>query len=188
MAETLKQPGAVPAASLPPPLRVQIPSPIGPLGLELIGEALTRVVIGPKGADRRAFPPFETVGRSDFLDEVVGRVSEFFAGARRQLDIDYDLGLARVSGFQRRVLKETAKIPYGKTRTYQQIAEASGNSDAYRQVLACLLSNPLPIVVPCHRVVTSKSGVGSFVAGSKKKAWLLKLERSNLTEAKLRPS
>lgn len=74
------------------------------------------------------------------------------------------------------MLKETARIPFGQTRTYQQIAEAAGSPDAYRVVLSSLLVNPIPIVVPCHRVVTNKSGVGSYIAGPEAKGWLLEME------------
>ncbi|MFQ5528665.1 MAG: methylated-DNA--[protein]-cysteine S-methyltransferase [Thermoanaerobaculia bacterium] len=164
--------------------RILIPSTIGALGIELSDEALTKVVIVPKGRERQKYTPFadlKRAERSDFLDEVLGRFSEYLAGARSRLDMDYDLGPSGVSGFAKRVLKETAKIPYGKVRTYQQIASAAGNGSAYRQVLAILLGNPLPLVVPCHRVVTVKSGPGSYVAGPKKKLWLLRLEQRGLT-------
>jgi O-6-methylguanine DNA methyltransferase len=160
-----------------------LPSALGALGIELIDQTLVRVVIVPKGRERRTFKPFADLKRSersDFLDEALGRFSEFLAGARRSLDIEYDLGPSGVTGFDRRVLKETAKVRYGRTRTYQQIATAAGNPAAYRQVLSILQANPLPLVVPCHRVVTVKSGPGSWIGGAKKKAWLLKMEQRGL--------
>ena len=160
-----------------------LPSALGALGIELIDQTLVRVVIVPKGRERRTFKPFADLKRSersDFLDETLGRFSEFLAGARRTLDIDYDLKPSGVTGFERRVLKETAKVRYGRTRTYQQIATAAGNPSAYRQVLSILQANPLPLVVPCHRVVTVKSGPGSWIGGAKKKAWLLKMEQRGL--------
>lgn len=173
------------AATLPAvePIRIRIPSPLGTLGIELTGELLTAVVIVPKGRQRDRFRPFVDLKRSErseFLDEVLGRFSEYFAGARRNLDLKYDLKAVGVTGFARRVFRQTAKIPYGKTRTYREIAEAAGQGEFYRQVLSTLLVNPLPIIVPCHRVVPSKSGVGSYIAGPKKKSWLLKLERRTL--------
>jgi methylated-DNA-[protein]-cysteine S-methyltransferase len=115
--------------------------------------------------------------RSDFLDEVFGRLSEYLAGARRQLDIEYDFGPSGADSFTRRVLKETTKVPYGRTRTYQVIAEAAGRPEAYRQVLAILQENPIPLIVPCHRVVTHRSGIGSWIGGTRKKQWLLRLEQ-----------
>jgi methylated-DNA-[protein]-cysteine S-methyltransferase len=161
------------------PTRIRIPSPIGTLGIELTDKVLTRVVIVPKGRERslyRDFAALKPSERSDFLDEVLGRFSEYFAGARRSLDLEYDLRATELPALARRVLRQTAKIPYGRTRTYGQLAEAAGKGDAYRQVLSILLTNPLPIVIPCHRVVTTKSGPGSYIAGEKKKAWLLRLE------------
>ncbi len=165
------------------PVRILFPSSLGVLGIELTGTLLTRVVIVPKGRKRKLYKPFAKLKRSErseFLDEVLGQFSEFLAGARRNLELEYDLGAIGLSGFARRTLKQTAKIPYGRTRTYQQIAEAAGRPDAYRLVLSILLANPLPILIPCHRVVTHKSGVGSYIAGVQKKNWLLKLEQKSL--------
>lgn len=176
--------GQTPPEDVAPKQRVLIPSALGALGLEITGQKLSQVVIVPKGRERQTFTPFADLKkpqRSDFLDEVLGRLFEYLAGARSRLGIDFDLGPSGVSGFSKRVLKETAKIPYGKVRTYQQIASAAGNGGAYRQVLAILVSNPVPLVIPCHRVVTVKSGPGSFVAGPKKKLWLLRLEQRGLT-------
>ncbi|HXO20627.1 MAG TPA: methylated-DNA--[protein]-cysteine S-methyltransferase [Thermoanaerobaculia bacterium] len=159
--------------------RVLMPSPIGALGVELLGTAVTRVVIEPDPKARSGFLPLHKIGGSDFLDEVFGRLSEYFAGARRRLDLEFNLGPCGVNGFARRVLKETAKIPYGKTRTYRTLADAAGRPDSYRQVLSILLENPIPIVIPCHRVITNKSGIGSYIGGCDRKQWLLDLEQES---------
>lgn len=184
--DTLRQMASLPEESGTPEVdvtRLLLPSPIGALGIELTGQKLTRIVIVPKGRERSLFKPFAELkrpDRSDFLDETLGRFSEFLAGARRKLDTEFDLGPSGVRGFERRVLKETAKIRYGRTRTYQQIAAAAGMPSAYRQVLSTLQVNPLPLIIPCHRVVTVKSGPGSWIGGAKKKAWLLKMEQRGL--------
>jgi O-6-methylguanine DNA methyltransferase len=157
--------------------RILIPSPIGVLGITLASEVITQVVIVPKGRQRKQFTEFAKLDGSDFLDELLGRFSEFFAGARRNLGLEYDLEANHLDRFSRRVLRQAARIRYGDRKTYQQIATAAGRPDAYRNVLAILLINPLPIVVPCHRVTTAKSGVGSYIAGTRKKEWLLKLEQ-----------
>ena len=183
MSDTLLGSGLVTVEPAIEPTRIRIPSPLGTLGMELTGEALTSIVIVPKGRERssfRAFADLKRAERSDFLDEVLGRFSEYFAGARKNLGLDYDLNATGVTGFSRWVLKQTAKIPYGRTRTYREIAESAGIPDGYRQVLSILSANPLPLVVPCHRVTTSKSGVGSYIAGAKKKLWLLRLEERTL--------
>jgi len=179
MSDTLPGSGLVTAEPAVESTRIRVPSPLGTLGIELTGEVLTSVIIVPKGRERntfRAFADLKRSERSDFLDEVLGRFSEYFAGARRNLNLEYDLKATGVTGFSRRVLRQTAKIPYGRTRTYREIAESSGIPDGYRQVLSILSANPLPLVIPCHRVTTSKSGVGSYIAGVKKKIWLLRLE------------
>lgn len=170
---------AAESAQPPPEVRVLLPSPIGELGLELRGEVATRLVIAPTEEEKASFTPFsELLDSSEFLDELFGRVSEYFAGARRSLELAYDFGPSGLDAFSRRVLKQVARIPYGKTRTYRKLAVAAGRPDAYRQVLATLLANPLPILVPCHRVVTNKSGIGSYLAGSEKKRWLLQMEKA----------
>jgi methylated-DNA-[protein]-cysteine S-methyltransferase len=176
-------PGALEQGGLAAPqdaelVRVLMPSPLGSLGVELLGAAVTRLRIDPPETDRASYIPFHQLDGSDLLDEVFGRLSEYFAGARRRLDLEFDLGPCGIGGFARRVLKEAVKIPYGKTRTYRTIADASGRPDAYRQVLTILLENPIPILIPCHRVITNKSGIGSYIGGSERKRWLLDLEQS----------
>ncbi len=169
-------------APAPEVVRFLMPSAIGTIGMELQDRVITRVLLAPKAKDRKGFVPFHELEDSEFLEELFGRLSEYFAGARRQLGIDWDLGPSGVSGFARRVLKETAKVPFGRTRTYRQIAVAAGRPDAYRLVLAALMENPLPIVIPCHRVVTNKSGIGSFIGGPKRKRWLIEMEKEALRQ------
>lgn len=159
---------------------VLVPSRIGQLGFEFLHTAITRVVIAPTGAARRAFHPLSAFEDSEFLDEVFGRVSEYLAGARRVLELEYDLAPSQLESFPRRILKETARTPYGRTRTYGEIAEAAGRPAAYRQVMAVLEKNPLPLLIPCHRIVPSKSGTGKWVGGASRKKWLLKMEQESL--------
>jgi methylated-DNA-[protein]-cysteine S-methyltransferase len=179
MSESLETQAAVGTAAPPEPVRVLVPSALGQLGIALLGQAIARLVIAPTAKERRLYTPLAKMKRAQMesLDEILGRLSEYFAGARRNLEIEHDLGPSGVDLFARRVLKETAKIPYGKTRTYQAIAEAAGRPEAYRQALSILMANPIPVVIPCHRVVPSKGGgVGNYIAGVRKKQWLLRLE------------
>lgn len=157
-------------------LRVLMPSPIGLLGVELLGIALTRILIEPAEPDRSSYTQLHLLDGSDSLDEVFGRLAEYFAGARRKLDLEFDLGVCGAAAFVRRVLKETCKVPYAKTRTYQEIAEASGRPDSRQEVAAILRENPIPIVIPCHRVVDDDGGLGEYVGGVQRKLWLLELE------------
>jgi methylated-DNA-[protein]-cysteine S-methyltransferase len=170
------QPQGLASEGVPQPLRVLVPSPIGPLGVELLRTAITRLLIDPIGAVQATFTPLHEIDGSDFLDEVFGRLSEYFAGARRKLDLEFDLAPSGVSGYARRVLREVAKIPYGRTRTYQGLADISGRPGAAPQVVSALLANPIPILVPCHRVVAGEPGIGSYIAGAERKLWLLQLE------------
>lgn len=168
------------ATSTSPPIRILFPSPIGDLGLTLVDQVVVAVRIAPKGKEKRHYTPFEEVLEDEFLEEVFGRLSEYFAGARLSPDLEWDVLDPEVTPFARRVLKEAARIPYGKTRTYRKIAAAAGKPEAYRVVLATLAANPLPIVVPCHRVVTNKSGIGSYIGGRDRKRWLLAMEKEGL--------
>jgi methylated-DNA-[protein]-cysteine S-methyltransferase len=170
-----------PAAAVPPPpepVRVLVPSPLGLLGVELAGQAVSRLVFAPAARERRTFTPLGKMKRSQLetLDEIFGRLSEYLAGARKNLEIEVDLGPSGLDSFARRVLKETGRIPYGKTRTHQFVAEAAGRPEAYRQVLSILMANPIPIVVPCHRVIPHRAGIGTYIGGQRRKQWLLRLE------------
>ncbi len=174
---------AVPAGvSAPPaiePIRVLVPSRIGALGVEFRHTTISRIVVAPAANVRKLYFPLADYEESEFLDEVFGRLSEYLAGARRSPDLDYDLAVAEPDLFARRVLKETVRTPYGRTRTYKDVAEAAGRPDAYRSVVAVLERNPLPLLIPCHRIVPSKTGIGGWVGGEARKKWLLRLERES---------
>jgi methylated-DNA-[protein]-cysteine S-methyltransferase len=157
-------------------LRVLMPSPIGPLGIELVGTVVTRLWIDPAELVLSTLVPLRKLDDSEVLDEVFGHLSEYFAGARRKLELEYDLGPSGLNGISRRVLKEVARIPYGKTRSYAEVVDAAGRAAAGGQVLSVLQENPIPILIPCHRVLASPSGLGSYVGGTDRKRWLLDLE------------
>lgn len=171
--------------SQPEVVRVLVPSPIGVLGLAFEDQLVTEVAIVPRGRHRKSFTPFADLDRSEALDEILGRLSEYFAGARRSLDLDYDLERYDLDRFDRRVLRQTAKVRYGDTKTYEQIATAAGRPGGYRNVLSVLQTNPLPIVIPCHRVVTAKSGPGSYIAAPSKKEWLLDMEKAAVESGRI---
>ncbi len=102
----------------------------------------------------------------------------YFSG--EPVDWNHALDLRGTTDFQRKVLMVTRRIPYGETRTYKQIAESVGNPRAYRAVGQALGSNPVPIIVPCHRVIGSDGGLTGFGSGLKTKEWLLHLEGASL--------
>lgn len=109
------------------------------------------------------------------LDGVRRELDEYFAGRRRMFDLAIDWRLAR-SAFTRRVLEAAIAIPYGTTSTYRDVAGAAGSPRAFRAAGSALGSNPLPIVVPCHRVLASTGGLGGYTGGLDRKRLLLGIE------------
>jgi methylated-DNA-[protein]-cysteine S-methyltransferase len=108
------------------------------------------------------------------LDEPRRELEQYFAGRRRRFDIPLDWQLTR--GFSRRVLEAATRIPYGATATYKQVAGEAGNPKAFRAAGNALGSNPIPIVVPCHRILHSGGGLGGYTGGVEKKRLLLAVE------------
>jgi len=158
-------------------LRVLMPSPLGPLGVELRGTSITLLRFDPAEPELSTFIPLHRIDGSDLFDEIFGRLSEYFAGARRKLELAVDLGPCGADVQVRRVLKETARIPYGKIRTYHVLAEAANVPEGAIRVAAILGENPLPILIPCHRAVTDSARLGEYVGGLERKRWLLALEQ-----------
>ena len=109
------------------------------------------------------------------LDTVRRELEEYFDGRRRQFDVALDWALT-TPGFRRRVLEECARIPFGATRTYQDMAIGAGSPSAFRAAGGALGSNPIPIIVPCHRVLASSGGLGGYTGGLERKRTLLSIE------------
>ena len=107
-------------------------------------------------------------------DPVRRELDEYFAGRRRAFDVPIDWRLLR--GFRAAVLRATAAIPYGSVASYREIATEAGSPNAYRAAGNALGSNPIPIVVPCHRVLHSGGGLGGYTGGLDRKRFLLGLE------------
>jgi methylated-DNA-[protein]-cysteine S-methyltransferase len=108
------------------------------------------------------------------LDEVRRELDEYFAGRRRRFEFALDRSL--MGPFARRVLGRTARIPYGKVSTYAEVAAAAGSPRGSRAAGNALGSNPIPIVVPCHRVLRSGGGLGGYTGGIERKQRLLAIE------------
>ncbi len=123
-----------------------------------------------------------------FTDEKVGgktselsaradaQLREYFAGERRAFDLPLD---AEGTEFQKKVWAALLEIPYGETRSYKDIAEAVGSPKGFRAVGGANHNNPISIIIPCHRVITSDGGLGGYGGGLDKKTLLLELERKN---------
>jgi methylated-DNA-[protein]-cysteine S-methyltransferase len=108
------------------------------------------------------------------LDPLRRQLEEYFAGSRRHFQFPIDWRL--VHGFGRDVLRVTAHIPYGKVSTYGDVAVRTGRPKASRAVGNALGANPMPIVIPCHRVVRTGGGLGGYTGGVQRKERLLQLE------------
>lgn len=108
------------------------------------------------------------------LDAVASQLDEYFAGTRHSFETPVDLTLA--SGFRRTVLDHLPEIPYGSTASYATVAELAGSPRAFRAVGTACALNPVPIVIPCHRVVKSDGSMGLYAGGVAVKKVLLGLE------------
>ncbi len=147
------------------------------------------VVATPRGLLRVGFDNEQGV-LDDLAERVSPRILEYPArleGIRRELDeyfsgrrehFEQTLDWALIAGFRRRVLAVTAEIPFGAVSTYQEIARQAGQPRGARAAGQALGGNPLPIVIPCHRVVRSGGGLGGYAGGLDRKEYLLRLERA----------
>jgi methylated-DNA-[protein]-cysteine S-methyltransferase len=157
-------------------------TPIGPLLVAATDEGLVNVGFRADAtvvrravaamSQRLGGDPVEDAAR---LAPVTEQVEAYFAGALTEFTLDLDWSL--ITGFARRVLRELAVgVPYGAVVGYQDLADRVGERGAARAVGAAMGANPLPIVVPCHRVVESDGGIGGFGGGLEIKRSLLALE------------
>ena len=119
--------------------------------------------------------PAKIVESSERTDRVRRELTEYFDGHRRKFDLELDLSLSQ--GFRREVLKAAVgSVPFGKIATYTDVAAAAGRPAAVRAAASALANNPVPIVVPCHRVVRKGGGLGGYSGGLNLKVQLLELE------------
>ena len=109
------------------------------------------------------------------LDEERRELEDYFEGRRQEFDVSVDWSLTS-PGFRSRALHAVARIPYGKTKTYTQIAKSAGNPRAFRAAGTACGHNPVPLIVPCHRVVPSTGGIGNYGGGAEMKQGLLDFE------------
>ena len=145
-------------------------SPVGPLVLCASARGLTRIAFeGEEHDDVLAHPDAGPI-----VDAARRELTEYFEGRRRRFDVPVDLGA--LTAFRRRVLEAAAAIPYGSTVTYRDLATEVCTPRAVRATGAALGANPVPIVIPCHRVLRADGGLGGYLAGLEAKRLLLDLE------------
>jgi methylated-DNA-[protein]-cysteine S-methyltransferase len=156
-----------------------IDTPVGPLLLAATERGLVRVAYEIEGHDRvlatiasRVSP--RILRAPARLDDAARELDEYFARSRRTFDLHLDLSMS--SGFRRLVQRHLPDIGYGRTQTYGQVAAQVGNPKAVRAVGTACATNPLPVVIPCHRVLRSDGTLGGYIGGIDAKTTLLTLE------------
>jgi methylated-DNA-[protein]-cysteine S-methyltransferase len=157
----------------------EVDSPVGSLLLAATEQGLVRVAYEVQDHDRVLALLAETVSPRILraparLDTVARQLEEYFGGGRRRFDVPLDFRLAH--GFRRSVLAHLPDIGYGHTESYAQVAAATGSPRAVRAVGTACALNPLPVVVPCHRVIRSDGSLGQYAGGAAAKEILLELE------------
>ncbi len=152
-----------------PPTMLTIDSPLGPLRLHAEGDALTGLYLqrqpAPEAREPRPPDPSPPV-----LARAAAQLAEYFAGARRAFDVPL---APRGTDFQQLVWRELARIPYGETRSYGELARVLGRPSASRAVGAANGKNPISIFVPCHRVIAGSGALTGYAGGLDAKRWLL---------------
>lgn len=156
-----------------------VDTPLGALLLAATDQGLVRVAYAREDHDRVLQQLADTVSPRVLraparLDLAAREIEEYFVGRRTRFDLPLDFRLS--AGFRRTVLAQLPDIAYGTTATYAAIAAAAGNPKAVRAVGSACATNPLPLVVPCHRVVRSDGTIGQYVGGVDAKQTLLTLE------------
>ncbi len=156
-----------------------VDSPVGPLLLAATERGLVRVAFEREDFDAVIETLASRLGSRILrgtarLDDAAREVEEYFTGSRRRFDLPLDQSLS--AGFRLEVQRYLPQIDYGHTLTYAQVADSVGNPQAVRAVGSACARNPLPIVVPCHRVVRTDGGLGGYIGGLEAKRALLGLE------------
>lgn len=157
----------------------QVDSPLGPLTVAASRRGLLRVAYPERPLDGVLAALAEEVSprvleAPERLDPIRRELDEYFEGRRESFGFGIDWALTR--GFPRRVLQATARIPFGEVCTYGEVAQSAGSPRAVRAAGNGLGSNPIPVVVPCHRVVRAGGALGGYTGGTERKEFLLGLE------------
>ncbi|MDK8798185.1 methylated-DNA--[protein]-cysteine S-methyltransferase [Corynebacterium sp. MSK044] len=148
----------------------EMPSPIGRLGVVTSSDDVVKVLFESDEID-------DERGRISAANDVppaVRELAEYFSGQRRDFTVPLDFRF--VSGFRADVLRELVRVPFGETTTYGELARKVGNPKAVRAVGSACANNPLPLLVPCHRVLRADGTLGGYRGGLEAKCLLLELE------------
>jgi O-6-methylguanine DNA methyltransferase len=161
----------------------EVESKLGRLRIAVTTKGLVRLALpraagkGFRGWIERHLPNAQSVDWLPALDKVCSELDEYFTGRRLEFTLPLDL---RGTPFQRKVWETLLEIPFGEVRTYGEIARRIGKPGAARPVGAAAGANPVPIIVPCHRVVAAGGHLGGYTGGLSTKRKLLAFEKARL--------
>ena len=160
--------------------RLHFDSPIGTILVISSNKGIAQINIGCCVENN-----LQTTGDGHLLATCKQQILDYLSGKRRQFDLPLDWEMC--GKFQREVLQLTLEIPFGEVRTYGELARTLGKSAASRAVGGALARNPLPLLIPCHRVVAATGALNGYSAASgiATKAWLLELEGHKIVSQKL---
>ena len=154
-----------------------VDSPLGPLLVAATPRGLVRLAYTPGDEvleDLAARLSPRVLEAPERLDDARRELDEYFDGRRAEFDLPIDWSLTR--GFAGKVLRQTARIGFGQTSTYAEVASRAGSPRAVRAAGNALGANPVPVVVPCHRVLRTGGALGGYTGGTERKQFLLRLE------------
>ena len=151
-----------------------VESPIGVLELEAESNFISRIKF-KESNNLKLYKESKRNSESPILVKASKQIDEYFNGNRKLFEIPFKLN---VPPFYKKVLLEVKKVKYGETASYGKIASMAGNNKAVRAVGTANAKNPLPIIIPCHRIISSNGNVGGYSGGLDRKLFLLDHESS----------
>ena len=146
---------------------------LGSFGILVNESALLKVIL-PNKINSISIEITNPGSYNPIMHNVIEQLNQYFMGIRKQFDISLKL---EMPPFYKKVLKEVSEIPYGQTFSYKTIARKLNNPRAYRAVANANAANPIPIIIPCHRVIQSNGGLGNYGGGRQLKQSLVQIEK-----------